>query len=223
MRMRGLRVSGALSIRRSKVPWFQVTKPPRLLLFELLHLFGVAHGLELGLVVLDLVLRRFGDDHALGIEAGAPRAAGDLMKLARPQAALLVAVELGEAGEQHGVDGNVDAHAQGVGTADDGQQALLGELLDQQAVARQQSRVVKAHAAGDKVLERLAKRRGEAAALDGFLDGLALLFGGYAVARQRPGARQRGVLREVDDVQRRVALAQRQLNCALETGLDVFV
>ena len=88
-------------------------------------------------MVLDLVLRRFGDAHALGIEAGAPRAAGDLMKLARPQAALLVAVELGEAGEQHGVDGNVDAHAQGVGTADDGQQALLGELLDQQAVARQ--------------------------------------------------------------------------------------
>ena len=57
------------------------------------------------------------------------------------------------------------------------------------------------------MLERLAKRRGEAVALDGFLDGLALLFGGYAVARQRPGARQRGVLREVDDVQRRVALA----------------
>ena len=174
-------------------------------------------------MVLDLVFGRLGDDHALGVEAGAARAAGYLVELARAQAALLVAVELGESGEQHGMDGHVDAHAQGVGAADDGQQALLGELFDQQAVSGQQPRVMQAHAAGDEVLERLAKRRGEAPALDGFLDGLALLLGGHAVTRQRAGARERGVLREVDYVQRRVALSQRELDRALEAGLDVFV
>ena len=54
----------------------------RFLLLELLHLLGVAHGFELGLVVLDLVLGRLGDDHALGIVTRAAGAARDLVELA---------------------------------------------------------------------------------------------------------------------------------------------
>ena len=114
----------------------------RALLLELLHLFGVAHGLELRLVVLDLELRGLRDYDALGVEAGTAGAPGDLVELTRAQAALLASVEFGEPGEQHGVDGHVDAHAQRVGAADHGQQALLGELFHEQAVAREHAGVV---------------------------------------------------------------------------------
>ena len=47
------------------------------------------------------------------------------MELAGAQTTHLVAIELGERGEHHGVDGYVDADAERIGTADDGQQALL--------------------------------------------------------------------------------------------------
>ncbi len=86
-------------------------------------------------MVLDLELGSLGDHDARGIEARATRAAGDLVELARAQAAMLAPVEFCETGEQHGVDGNVDAHTQRVGAADDGQQPLLGELFDEQAGA----------------------------------------------------------------------------------------
>ena len=66
-----------------------------------------------------------GDHHALGIEARAAGATGNLMELAGAQTTHLVAIELGERGEHHGVDGYVDADAERIGTADDGQQALL--------------------------------------------------------------------------------------------------
>ena len=62
-----------------------------------------------------------GDDHALGIEARAAGATGNLMKLAGAQTPHLVAVKLGERGEHHGVDGYVDADAERIGAADDGQ------------------------------------------------------------------------------------------------------
>ena len=58
------------------------------------------------------------------------------MELARAEAAHLVAVELGERCEHHGVDGHVDAHTERVGTADDWQEPLLGEALNQKAIAR---------------------------------------------------------------------------------------
>ena len=81
----------------------------RALLLDLLELLRVAGGLHLGLVVLDLVLGGLGYDHALGVEARATRATGDLMELAAAQAAHLAAVELGELREHHRVDGHVDA------------------------------------------------------------------------------------------------------------------
>ena len=145
------------------------------------------------------------------------------MELASAQAAHLVAVELRELREHHGMDGHVDAHAQRVGAADDGQEALLGQLLHEQSVARQHARVVHAHAARQQALERLAERRGEARTLHGVLDELALLLGGHAVARQCLRGSQRRVLREVHEVQRRLALAQGQLHRALERHLHVLV
>ena len=102
-----------------------------LLLFDLTELFGVVARLGHELGVLDLVLRCLGDDHTFGVKARATGAAGDLMELAGTQATHLVAVELGERGEHHGVDGHVDTDAERVGAADDGQQSLLRQALDQ--------------------------------------------------------------------------------------------
>ena len=102
-----------------------------LFLFNLAELLGVVARLGHELSVLDLVLRGLGDDHALGIEARTAGATSDLMELTGAQATHLVAVELGERGEHHGVDGHVDADAERVGAADDGQQALLRQALNQ--------------------------------------------------------------------------------------------
>ena len=92
-----------------------------LLLFNLTELFGVVARFGHKLGILDLVLGCLGDDHALGIEARAAGATGNLMELAGAQATHLVAIELGERGEHHGVDGHVDTDAECVGAANDGQ------------------------------------------------------------------------------------------------------
>lgn len=82
MRRRGLSVSGCVSIRRSKVCLFQVTKPSgAFFLFNLTEFFGVVARLGHELGVLDLVLRGLGDDHTLGVKARATGATGDLMEL----------------------------------------------------------------------------------------------------------------------------------------------
>ena len=91
-----------------------------LFLFNLAELLGVVARLGHELGVLDLVLGCLGNHHALGIEARAAGATGDLMELTGAQATHLVA-ELGERGEYHGVDGYVDADAECVGAANDGQ------------------------------------------------------------------------------------------------------
>ena len=196
----------------------------RLLRLALLAgLLRVAAGLAQGAGVLDVVLGRLGDDAALGVEARAARAAHDLVELARVQVAHAAAVELGEGREHHGVDGHVDAHAERVRAADDGEKPLLGELLDEQAVARQHARVVDAHAAAEQPLERLAEGRGKARALDGLLDRLSLLLGADAVAREGLRGLERRVLREVHDVERRVARAQGELDRALERRVDELV
>ena len=151
-----------------------------LLLFNLAELLGVVTRLGHELGVLDLVLRGLGDDHALGIEARTAGATGNLMELAGAQTTHLVAIELGERGEDHGVDGYVDADAERIGAADDRQQALLRQALDQQTIARQHTGVVHADAAAKQALEDLAKGRREARAFGGFLNGLALLLAGDA-------------------------------------------
>ena len=77
------------------------------------------------------------------------------MELAGAQTTHLVAIELGERGEHHGVDGYVDADAERIGAADDGQQALLCQALDQQTIARQHAGMVHADAASKQTFENL--------------------------------------------------------------------
>ena len=95
-----------------------------------------------GPLVLDHVLGCLHHDVADRVEARPAGAAGDLVELALLEDPLAGAVVLRQPGEEHRPDRHVDADAQGVGAADDAQQALLGQLLDQAPVARQHPGVV---------------------------------------------------------------------------------
>ena len=194
-----------------------------LLLFNLAELLGVVARLGHKLGILDLMLGCLGDDHALGVKARATGATGDLVELTGAQATHLVAVELGERGEDHGVDGYVNADAECVGAADDGQQALLRQALDQQAIARQHAGVVHADAASEQALEDLAECRRETRALGRFLDGLALLLAGDAKIGERLRRRKGGILAKVHDIERGLATAHGELDRALEGGRHIVV
>ena len=169
------------------------------------------------------MLRGLGDDHALGVKARATGATGNLMELAGAQTTHLVAVELGERGEHHGVDGYVNADAECVGTADDGQQALLRQALDQQTIARQHASMVHADAASKQTFENLAKGCREARSLGRLLDGLALLLVGDAKIGERLCRRKGGILAKVHDIERGLATAHGELDGALEGGRHIVV
>src|SRR6478609_7330867 len=90
------------------------------------------------------------------------RPAGDLVELPRGQQPGAPAVVLAQRGEQHGADGHVDADAEGVGAADDLQQAGLGELFHQPPVFGQHPGVVDPDAVPDQPGQRPAEARREA-------------------------------------------------------------
>ena len=195
----------------------------RFLLLDAAQLLLVAASLHHGFVVLDFMLGRLGEHAAFVIEARTARATGDLVELARTQAAHFVAVEFRELRENHGMDGHVNAHAQRVGAANYRQKALLGELFDKQAIARQHARMVHAHAKAEQALERFAECSGKRRALHGFLDRLALRLGGNAVARKRARRRERGVLGEMHQIHGAFASPQGELDCSLDWRFHVFI
>ena len=208
--LEGAFVPGHLTLRRT-------------LELELALLFGIVARLGAHAGVLDFVIGRLHQHHALGVEARPAGATGDLVELARVEPAHPMTVVLDERRQKHRVDGHVDAHAQGVGAADDREQALLGKLFNQQTVAREHARMVHAHAASEQALQGFAEGGGEARSLAGFLDALALLLGGHAVAGQGLCRVERSVLREMDNVNGGLALAQGQLDRAFHRGIHVFI
>ena len=156
----------------------------RLLLDDLALFFGVAERPRLRALVLDDVLGSLTDHPPSIVETLAARAPGDLVEVAHGQEARLLAVELAELREQDGPQRDVDAHAQGVGPADDLQQAALGETLDEQAILREQARVVEREPRADEALHVFAVRRIEAEPSQRFADGGLVLFGGDVEARE---------------------------------------
>ena len=121
------------------------------------------------------------------------------------------------------MDGHVDADAECVGAANDGQQALLCQALDQQAIARQHTGVVHTDAAAKQTFEDLAKSRGEARAFGGFLNSFALLLAGNAKVGEGLCRRKCGILAKVHDIERGLAATHRELDGALERGRHVVV
>ena len=154
------------------------------------------------------MLGRLDHDEPGRVEAGPARAAGDLEELAGLQDPLPVAVELREPGEEHRADRHVDADAEGVGAADDGEQAGLGEGLHEAPVLGQHPGVVHADAGLHQLLQRLAEARAEPEGPDLLGDGVLVLpvDPGESPDAQQPGRVLDGVgLREVHDVRRRLA------------------
>ena len=175
----------------------------RLALHDLL---AVPRRLLLELEVLDDVLGRLGHHPAAVVEALAPGAPADLVEIARAQDAGLLAVELAEPREQHGADRHVDADAERVGAADDLEQALLRQLLDQHAVLRQQAGVVEADAVLEPLPDVRAVGAGELEAFERAADGVLLLARADVDAGEILRALGGLELREVDDIDRGLAL-----------------
>jgi hypothetical protein len=171
----------------------------------LLRVGGVARlGPGLGLLVLDHVLGRLHDDVSHGVEAGPPGPPGDLSELTHLEHPLPVAVELGEAGEEHGPDRHVDADAEGVGAADDRQQSGLGEVLDEPPVLRQHPRVVHPDPRAEQPRQRLAEPGAEPDRRHPGRDRLLVDPEVASSSEQGGGVLDRGRLREVNDVHGRL-------------------
>ena len=83
--------------------------------------------------------------------------------------------------------------------------------------------MVHADAASEQALENLAKGRGEARALGGFLNGLALLLAGDAKIGEGLRRCKGGILAKVHDIERGLAAAHGELDRALEGGRHIVV
>ncbi len=141
-----------------------------------------------------------GDDVSAGVEAGASGATGESLELAHAQAPHLRPVELRQAREQDGADGDVDAHAEGVGSGDDEEDALEGESFDEAAVLRRHSRVVDPDPVEEEAAQRLTEALGEGEPLD-LLGDARLLVLRREVDREQSGGEFDGpVLGVGDDV-----------------------
>ena len=80
-----------------------------------------------------------------------------------------------------------------------------------------------ANSRDEQAVKRLAEGRGEPGALARVLDPVALLACRDSVTRERLSAAQRRILREVHDVQRRIAVLERKFHGRLQGGLDEVV
>ncbi|MGE4649310.1 MAG: hypothetical protein AAEJ53_00345 [Myxococcota bacterium] len=110
------------------------------------------------------------------------------------------AVVLGKAGKEHAADGDVDTHAQGVGPADDTQQALAGEALHEQPVAGQQPGVMDADAVAEDAFQVLPVGGVEAEVAQQAGEMALLLPAAEGQAGESLGEFRAGALREAHHV-----------------------
>ncbi len=172
----------------------------RFLFDHFAELFGVASGFGFELGIFDDVFGSLGDDVADVIEAATAGAARDLVEIASGEEGDFLAAVFAEAGEEDGADGDVHADAEGIGAADDFEEAALGELLDENAVFGEEASVVDADAVGEIFFDVLAIGAGEFGALQGFFDGGFFSAGADVEAEQILGRLSGFILGEVDEV-----------------------
>ena len=141
------------------------------LLHEFFLLLRITGGFFFGALVLDHVFRRLGDDVAFVVVALAAGAAGDLAEIAHGEDGGLLAVIFPELREDDGTDRDVDANAEGVGAADEFEQAFLRELLDEDTIFREEPGVVDADAVTEPAAHFLAVGAVETDAFEGGLQG----------------------------------------------------
>ena len=193
------------------------------LALDFLELLGVVACLGEGLGVLDFEFRPFGDNQTFRVEAHTSRTPCDLMEFAGAQFAHFRAVELGQCGQHHGMDGHVDADTQRVGAADYRQQTLLGELLDQTTIAGEHARMVNADSGAQQTLQNLAECGGELRTFDRLRNGGTLFLAGHTRACQGVRRLQCGVLGEMHHINRCFVSAERQFDGFLQRVKRVLV
>ncbi len=157
------------------------------------------------------------------VEPAAARAPRDLLELADGEEPHLRPVELRELREEDRPDRDVHADAQRVGPADDVEEPLLRELLDEEAVLREEPGVVDADPEREEPPELLAVGRREADPGDDLPDLLPLLAGPDLHARERLRELRALALREVHDVDRALLRGEQLLDRLVERRLAVLV
>ena len=132
---------------------------------RLVNALGVVTELRLSLSqqasVLNIVLGCLNHHGAGGIKTGAAGASSNLVELAGTQTAATGTIKLRQRRNQHGTDGHVNTHAQGVGTANHLEQTLLSQLLHEAAVLGQHARVVNTDTGTHQLIQRLTEARTE--------------------------------------------------------------
>ena len=172
--------------------------------------------------VFDDVFGRLGDDVAGGVEAAPARAADDLAEVADGEDLGAAPVVFAEGREHHRADRDVDPHAEGIGAANDFEQAAGGELFDQQAVFRQQAGVVNADAVAQDLGKLAAVGAAEIGVVEGAGDRGLFLLGAEVGRKQVAGGVGAGVLGEVNEVNRRAARLVELGDFFLKLGGGVF-
>ena len=152
--------------------------------------------------VLHLVVGGLDDDGARGVVARPSGPPGDLVELAGTEQPRAGAVVLRKGREDDGADRHVDADAEGVGAADDLEQAGLRQLLHQPPVLGQHPGMMHADTVPDQSRQGCPEGRGEPETADHVGDRLLLLLRADVDAHQCLRPLQRGGLGEVDDVDR---------------------
>ena len=133
------------------------------------------------------------------------------MEFAGGEVTLLSPVELDQAGEHHGADGDVDAHPEGVSAADDGEQARASQAFDEPSVARQHACVVDADAAAQQARHSGTESAAEAEVPQGGGDLVLVRPSAQVHAQQRGRPVDRLPLGEMDHVDRGPALSHQPL------------
>ena len=188
-----------------------------------LHRFlAVARGFFRELEIFDDVLRRLRHHPAAVVKTFAPGPAADLVKIPRAQDAGLLAVELAQPREQHGADRHVDADAERVRAADDLEQSLLRELLDEHAIFRQQAGVMQPDAVPQPFLDFRAVRAGELEAFQRVGDRGFFLARADVDAGEILRALRRFQLREMHDIHRRACRSATRLSRVFASGSSEY-
>ena len=189
---------------------------------RLVNALGVVTELRLSLGkqarVLNIVLGCLNHHGTGGIKTGAASASSNLVELAGAQTAATGAVELGQRRNQHGTDGHVNAHAQGIGTANDLEQTLLSQLLDEAAVLGQHTGVVNTDTGANQLIQRLTEARTETELSNQLRDAFLIFLRGDSHRQQRIRLLQRRLLREVHNVDRSLLGLHELLHRLLNRG-----
>ncbi|KAK4045267.1 hypothetical protein OUZ56_032676, partial [Daphnia magna] len=171
--------------------------------------------------VFNHMFGRLGDDAPLDVKAFPPRSACDLTEVADREEDRLVAVEFAQLRKENRSNRDIDANAERIGAGNDLEQPFLGELFYQEAVAREEPRVVNADAVAEKTLQLTAVGALEMDAYQRLGDLLLLLFGADVDAHEVLRLFRTGALGEIHQIDRRFSRFEKVIDGLVKRSLFV--